>query len=155
METAWKPLCPSSASPVSLVSQQKAGERLQPAMPSSCWGHAGTMPSPAVPALVLSRSPHPKATRPILSTWHLPLSWLQEQDPVKAVLHLPPHQGAANTGVLISYFPSKSVLNSLQEKERIQARSAACWPCNRMHLWEQSKRSHRWRGSRLNSSSNV
>lgn len=40
-----------------------------------------------------------------------------EQDPMKAILHLPPHQGAANTGIFISHFSSKTVLNSLQEKE--------------------------------------
>lgn len=161
-------LCPSPASPVSLVSQEKAGEQLWLVMPSSHWGHAVTSGHAFLctarqdssvllrgcSALVPSRSPQQRAKGPILSVWHLLLTWLQEQDPIKAILHLPPHQGAANTGIFISHFSSKTVLNSLREKERIQALSTECWPRNCMHLQEQRKRSHRQRGSRLNSSSN-
>jgi len=49
--------------------------------------------------------------------WRLLLTWLQKQDPLKALLHLRPHPGAANTGIFISHFSSKTVLNSLQETE--------------------------------------
>lgn len=161
-------LCPRSASPVSLVSQQKAGEQLWLVMPSLHWGHevtsghafpCTTRQDPSVllrgcSASVLSRSPQQRTKGPILSMWHLLLTWLQDQDPIKAILHLPPHQGAANTDIFIVHFSSKTVLNSLQEKERIQAHSTECWPRNCMHLRELRKRSHGRRGSRLIGSSN-
>lgn len=153
-------LCPSSAGPVSLVSQQNTGEELTLVVPSSCWGHAVTsghaFPRTARrdPSVLLSRSPQQRAKGPILSMWHLLLTWLQAQDPIKAILRLPPQQGAANSGIFMSHFSSKTVLNSLRERERIQARSTECWPCNCLYLWEQSKRSCRWRRSRLNGSSN-
>lgn len=133
--------------------------------PSSRWRYAVTSghalpctarqgPSVLFCSASVLRSPQQRAKGPILNTWHLLLTWLQEQDFIKAILCLPPHQGAANAGVFISHFLSKIVLNCLREKERLQQHPTECWPRNGMHLREQRKRSHRWRGSRLNSSSN-
>lgn len=69
-------------------------------------------------ASIQSRSPHRRTKGSILSTWHLLPTWWQEQNCIKPILHLPPHQGAANICIVSSHFSSKTDLDSLWEKER-------------------------------------